>query len=111
MPQSPIVTLVNSPPPIQSPHSQDSPEEEAELDETGTADVFARYHGESSEVVFTLAASELKPSADARQRMFKISEAGVTSPDLFPRRRAQFWMCSKVRRTRYLSWMFYLDEM
>lgn len=107
MPRSPIVTLVNSPPPIQSPHSPDSPEEDMEPDDAAAvhSDVFARYHGESSEVVFTLAASELKPSTDATRRIFKIDETGVTSPHLFPKRRAQFWMSSKVRTTRCLCWI------
>lgn len=97
VPRSPIITLVSSPPTShQSPESQKSDDHELEgLDPT--TDVFARYHGESSEVVFTLAASELKPYADGSKRMFNINEAGVACPGAIPKRRPQFWAPAKVR--------------
>jgi hypothetical protein len=97
VPRSPIVTLVNSPPPShQSPSSLASFDDHDSDELDPTTDVFARYHGESSEVVFTLAASELKPCADGK-RMFEIDEAGIASPVAIPKRRPQFWAPSKVR--------------
>ncbi|KAG9099809.1 hypothetical protein FS749_000340, partial [Ceratobasidium sp. UAMH 11750] len=97
VPRSPAVTLVNSPPTVQSPSGLTSSSDELDIDQCYDAgeNIFARYHGESSEVVFTLAASELKPTTDASKKMFKIDDTGVALPDSFPRRRPQFWMSSK----------------
>ncbi|ELU39750.1 fungal zn(2)-Cys(6) binuclear cluster domain-containing protein [Rhizoctonia solani AG-1 IA] len=110
VPRSPIVTLVNSPPiSHQSPNSQQSPEDNGSDDFDHANDVFARYHGESSEVVFTLAASELKPTGNPR--MFKIDHSGIACPGAIPKRRPQFWATNKLaqntlivsRGSRYLN--------
>ncbi|CAE7182368.1 unnamed protein product [Rhizoctonia solani] len=104
VPRSPIVTLVNSPPPShQSPNSQQSLEDNGP-EEFDPNDVFARYHGESSEVVFTLAASELKPTGSAR--MFKIDQGGIASPGAIPKRRPQFWSTNKWEQAgaEYFDW-------
>ncbi|CEL53566.1 putative transcriptional regulatory protein C3C7,04 OS=Schizosaccharomyces pombe (strain 972 / ATCC 24843) GN=SPAC3C7.04 PE=3 SV=1 [Rhizoctonia solani AG-1 IB] len=105
LPRSPIVTLVNSPPPShQSPTSQPSPEDNGSEEFDLTNDVFARYHGESSEVVFTMAASELKPSSSPR--MFKINRSGITCPGPIPKRRPQFWTKNKWEQAgaEYFDW-------
>ncbi|CAE6476879.1 unnamed protein product [Rhizoctonia solani] len=105
VPRSPIVTLVNSPPPShQSPCSQPSLEDSGMEELDPTTDVFARYHGESSEVVFTLAASELKPTGSAR--MFKIDQGGIASPGAIPKRRPQFWSTNKWEQAgaEYFDW-------
>ncbi|QRV93178.1 Fungal specific transcription factor domain [Ceratobasidium sp. AG-Ba] len=114
VPRSPAITLVNSPPTTQSPPGATCSSDEIDVVDDGYADIdasdniFARYHGESSEVVFTLAASELKPTADATKRMFKVDDTGVASPDSFsfPARRPQFWMSSKweVAGAEYFDW-------
>ncbi|KAG9101474.1 hypothetical protein FRC06_002988 [Ceratobasidium sp. 370] len=108
VPRSPAVTLVNSPQIIQSPSGLTSSSEEPDIDQCYDAgdNIFARYHGESSEVVFTLAASELKPTTDASKKLFKIDDTGVASPDSFPRRRPQFWMSSKweIAGAEYFDW-------
>ncbi|CAE6422895.1 unnamed protein product [Rhizoctonia solani] len=105
VPRSPIVTLVNSPPPShQSPNSQQSLDDNVSEELDPTTDVFARYHGESSEVVFTLAASELKPTGTAR--MFKIDQGGIASPGAIPKRRPQFWSTNKWEQAgaEYFDW-------
>ncbi|KAJ1305275.1 hypothetical protein OPQ81_000303 [Rhizoctonia solani] len=105
VPRSPIVTLVNSPSPShQSPNSQQSSEDNGSEELDCTTDVFARYHGESSEVVFTLAASELKPTGQAR--MFNIDQAGIASPGAIPKRRPQFWSTNKWEQAgaEYFDW-------
>ncbi|KAG9096209.1 hypothetical protein FRC07_010966, partial [Ceratobasidium sp. 392] len=108
VPRSPAVTLVSSPPTAQSPSGLTVSSEEADVDQCYDAhdNIFARYHGESSEVVFTLAASELKPTADSSKKMFKIDDTGVASPDVFPRRRPEFWMSSKweLAGAEYFDW-------
>ncbi|QRV78404.1 Fungal specific transcription factor domain [Ceratobasidium sp. AG-Ba] len=114
VPRSPAITLVNSPPTTQSSSGVTSSSDEIDVVDDGYEDIntsdniFARYHGESSEVVFTLAASELKPTTDASKRMFKVDDSGVASPDSFsfPRRRPQFWTSSKweVAGAEYFDW-------